>query len=285
MIRTSPVHRRLTRQGQIACLASLILFLFCGVSRAQFCDDNAAIIVGNAVGLPGQEVTVELRGNSLCEVTGLGMAIGHDASRVQFVSAEPSRFLTSYSGDALVFLAAEHNQEGFMSLIWAFDLGFGQGLPPRTIPANTVFASLKYLILPNASGQITLRNESWAYGFPRIKNVYAGETNEIEPALSNGSITVGSSTPLKFRRIDANADGKQDLADAIFVLGFLFVGGQPPTCLKAADANDTGRVDLSDAVFILNFLFAGSAVPPAPYQQCGFDPTPDGLSCAFYPSC
>ena len=55
--------------------------------------------------------------------------------------------------------------------------------------------------------------------------------------------------------------------------------------MKAADANDTGRVDLSDAVFILNYLFVGGAVPPAPFRQCGLDPTPDELGCAVYPSC
>ena len=192
MIRTTPDHRWPTRRRQIACLASLIPLLFCGVSHAQICDDNAAIIVGNAVGLPGQEVTVELRGKSLCEVIGLGMAIGHDPSRVQFVSAEPAPFLTSHAGDGLIFLAAEHNDKGFMSMFWAFDLGFGADIPPRSIPANTVLTILKYLILPDASGQITLRNESWVYGFPRIKNVFGSETAEIEAALFSGSITVGS---------------------------------------------------------------------------------------------
>lgn len=280
-----PEHLCLTRRLAIVCLAPLISVLIGSAARAQICDDNAAIAVGNVVGTPGQQVTVELRGKSLCEVTGLGMAIGHDSSRVQFLSAEPSPFVTGYAGGSLVFLAEEHNDKGFMSMFWVFDLGFGETIPPRSIPANTVLTLLTYSILPNATGQVNLVNESRTYGSPRIENIFTTDTTQILPSLSGGTITVGSSTPSRFRRSDANGDGNQDLADAIFVLSFLFGGAQPPACTKAADVNDSGTVDLSDPVFMLNFYFSGGRAPAAPFRQCGLDPTPDGLGCAFFPSC
>ena len=260
-------------------------FLSASVARAQICDDNAVIAVSNVVGAPGQTVTVEVRGSSLCEVTGLGMAVGHDPARVRFKSAEASPFVKAYARDSLFFLAEGHNADGFMSMFWAFDIGFGEAIPPRSIPANTVLTLLSYTILPNATGQVILRNEDQVYGRPRIENIYTTDTMQISPSLISGSITVGSTTVSMFRRSDANGDGNQDLADAIFVLSFLFGGTQPPACMKAADVNDSGTVDLSDPIFMLNFFFSGGRAPSAPFRVCGLDPTPDSLGCAFSPSC
>jgi regulation of enolase protein 1 (concanavalin A-like superfamily) len=83
-----------------------------------------------------------------------------------------------------------------------------------------------------------------------------------------------------FRRGDTNDDGKADISDAVTTLAFLFLGG--PTkleCDKAADTNDDGRIDLSDPVALLNHLFLGAPAPPAPFVECGLDPTEDALTC------
>ncbi len=90
----------------------------------------------------------------------------------------------------------------------------------------------------------------------------------------------------RFTRGDANADGNQNLTDAVFVLDHLFGGGTEPTCAKSADMNDSGAVDLTDPVFLLNFLFLGRRPsPPAPFAECGFDPTPDDLTCESFQGC
>lgn len=265
--------------------ALIFSLLTCSLARAQDCDANASITVGDTVGDPGEVVEVELRGRSVCEVIGLGMAIGHDQSRVRFLSAEPAPFLTVYAGNSLFFLAEGHDDRGFMSMFWTFDLGFGATIPPRSIPANTVLTKLEYSILPGATGTVILRNEDLAYGFPRIPNNYLTEDRPISPRLFSGSITVGLSGT-EFRRGDVNADGDQDLADAIFILSYLFVGGtRRPPCTKAADANDSGIVDLSDALHLLNYFFSGGVAPAFPFARCGPDPTPDALSCASFPSC
>ena len=88
-----------------------------------------------------------------------------------------------------------------------------------------------------------------------------------------------------FRRGDTNADGKQNLTDAVFVLDHLFGGGDAPPCAKSADANDSGTVDLTDTVFLLNFLFAGGQPPPTPFSECGLDPTIDDLTCESFEGC
>ena len=54
--------------------------------------------------------------------------------------------------------------------------------------------------------------------------------------------------------------------------------------MKAANAIDDGGVDVADAI-ILNSLFAGGGALPEPNGVCGFDPTPDDLSCEASPGC
>ena len=89
----------------------------------------------------------------------------------------------------------------------------------------------------------------------------------------------------RFRRGDANQDGAADLSDAVFTLRALFLGTAPPVCADAADVNDDGVVDISDAVALLGHLFLGTATPPAPFLECGVDPTVDKLPCAAYSAC
>jgi ELWxxDGT repeat protein len=88
-----------------------------------------------------------------------------------------------------------------------------------------------------------------------------------------------------FRRGDVNADGDQDVADAIFLLNFLFAGRAGPPCLDAADANDGGSVNIADAVAILSHLFRDGGALPEPFEACGGDPTADPVDCAAYGPC
>lgn len=87
-----------------------------------------------------------------------------------------------------------------------------------------------------------------------------------------------------FQRGDLG-DGSVTVADAIQVLRYLFERGSTPSCLSSADANDDGRVDVSDAVGIILHLFGGVSTLPAPFGECGTDPTPDELSCVSSEAC
>jgi len=96
----------------------------------------------------------------------------------------------------------------------------------------------------------------------------------------------GCDDRVQFVRGDANADGGNDISDAVFVLNYLFVGGGlVPECAKSADANDSGVLDLTDAIFELNFLFQGGQPIPPPFPGCGLDETEDPLSCEAYAPC
>ena len=98
----------------------------------------------------------------------------------------------------------------------------------------------------------------------------------------------GGGPPLpRFLRGDANASNAIDIADAIFTLSYLFAHGPVPSCLDAADANDSGGIDIADAITILSHLFAQAGPLPAPFGECGVDPTTtdDTLDCSSFPPC
>ena len=89
----------------------------------------------------------------------------------------------------------------------------------------------------------------------------------------------------RFVRGDVSADGSVNLTDAIQVLDSLFQGGPEPACARAADANDDGQLNLSDAVALLLHLVGGAGNLPAPFPDCGLDPTEDPLHCAAHAAC
>jgi hypothetical protein len=94
----------------------------------------------------------------------------------------------------------------------------------------------------------------------------------------------GLLSPMKFKRGDANTDGKVDISDGIAVLDFLFTGQTSLDCEDAGDANRRGGVDVSDAAYLFSFLFLGGPVPPEPFPTCG-TAEESVAGCAKYPPC
>ena len=149
------------------------------------------------------------------------------------------------------------------------------------------------ILIERASGEdfemvVTLNHESrdyldtdvsvdTAYRY-RVKSEngagYSGYSNILETVYQDY---------IPFIRGDANADGRVDIADAIFILSYLFGNGRVPDCMDAADSNDDGSVDIADAIFILKVLFVTGEDFPAPYPFPGRDPTEDSLNCSLYP--
>jgi hypothetical protein len=117
--------------------------------------------------------------------------------------------------------------------------------------------------------------------------ILSNVTERARPDVNRNVVPDDCETPSAavFRRGDAKEDGTLNMTDALIVLRHLFVTGDPLPCRKTADANDDGRVDVSDAIAVLRFLFLGGDGPPAPFPDCGQDPTPDLLECAGYGGC
>lgn len=132
-------------------------------------------------------------------------------------------------------------------------------------------------------------------GVPPVANVVVvgGESRAIcDPGAFVLVQKVAPVTQVPFVRGDANADGKFDIADPVFVIRWLFRGEDGPTCRDAADANDDNVHDASDVIYMLSYLFNvevlgnAPAAPPAPFPGCGLDTTGGTAdSCARYAPC
>lgn len=102
----------------------------------------------------------------------------------------------------------------------------------------------------------------------------------FDRALSEAEIQARWLGAGAFVRGDANGDGQIDLSDAIGLLALLFASASGGPCLEALDVDDSGTLNIADAVSLLAHLFGGSVTPPAPFPDCGVDPTPPSLGCA-----
>jgi hypothetical protein len=58
-------------------------------------------------------------------------------------------------------------------------------------------------------------------------------------------------------RGDTNADGQQNISDAIRILGCLFLGEECPATDCVLDVNDDAEFNISDAISLLAYLFLG----------------------------
>lgn len=86
--------------------------------------------------------------------------------------------------------------------------------------------------------------------------------------------------PRGFVRGDVERGMEHNITDAIRILEGVFQDASRLDCLDAADVDDDGFVEITDAVYLLRNLFSVGPPPPAPYQECGEDPTDDdGIGC------
>ncbi len=118
---------------------------------------------------------------------------------------------------------------------------------------------------------------------------------ELEIRWTDGTITYQTTevdrvvTVFKapsFLRGDVNVDGNVDLSDAVAHLSSLFLGAGEVECADAADSNDDGDTDISDPISTLTALFlGGDAIPPPGIEDCGTDPSDDGLGCGSFAPC
>lgn len=111
----------------------------------------------------------------------------------------------------------------------------------------------------------------------------AGRT--LEPEVRGLDLLVRRSdgAGADFVRGDANADGRVDVADALFLLQHVLATGATVLCEKAGDSNDDGRLDLADVVSIIAYRFSEGPAPTSPFPECGSDSSDDGLVCQNSP--
>ncbi len=171
------------------------------------------------------------------------------------------------------FLFADENEENAEGLINSVQLR------PYPMSADEIEA----LGWPTAAGLLAM--DCNKNGAPDACDIASGASTDAD---DNGIPDECERPPeATFKRGDANADGKRDIADAIKVLGYLFGGGATQLgCLDTGDANDDGKIDIADAIKILGHLFASTGPLPEPFDTCAGDPTgADLLDCQVYEPC
>jgi len=96
-------------------------------------------------------------------------------------------------------------------------------------------------------------------------------------------LTRRESTEEIFRRGDVQADGRINIADALYLLNALFRRGPAPPCARAADANNDGRLSVADGLAALTHVFRGTPLP-APSLSCGVG-SENALTCESFAPC
>ncbi len=110
----------------------------------------------------------------------------------------------------------------------------------------------------------------------------SGEVEDYQVSIYDNC---GQCEGQEFIRGDADQNNQVDDADVTFIMNYLLMGGSKPKCMDAADADDNGVVDIGDTTFILHYVNGGGPPPPAPFPDCGPDPTSDTLTCDQYDYC
>lgn len=64
-----------------------------------------------------------------------------------------------------------------------------------------------------------------------------------------------------FLRGDANADGRIDLGDVVYLVGYLYRSGPAPIPMEAGNANCDEGIEVEDIVYLLNYILRGGPVP------------------------
>lgn len=117
---------------------------------------------------------------------------------------------------------------------------------------------------------------TWPAGtVTRLYDLPADQQLTLDEALSGTT----------FVRADDDGSGEINISDAIYSLTYQFASGPVPGCLDAADTDDSGEINISDPLYNLAYQFADGPEPPAPFPDCGADPSIDAVRCRDFPPC
>lgn len=238
-------------------------------------DPDHVLGVEDFVGYVGQSRSLAIiydhQGPDPIRVNGVSFGLMHDPSRVQLSGVSLGSGYSSLTGGGPSYYQINLYPTGF-TFGALNDFLYNGAFEPGSYELVTAWYSLI-----DAGDSALEFTESLGNPPVPLSVATLPAVTRIQPTAIDGVVEATIPT---FRRGDANDDGVVDIGDAIRVLHQLFVPGQPGRiCEDASDVNDDSAADISDAVHLLSYLFTSGPAIPAPFPDCGTDPTLDSLGC------
>lgn len=219
---------------------------------------------------------------------GFSMGISHDDSLLEVTSVGftgPVAALDGGNGPGFAELSIYSNgwTGGVVySFIGAETITFSTG---GDIVVNADYSTVPGALTGDEDGAATTLTWDSGLGSPPVSNVMVVGGNSLAAQLNDAAITLQAVSATPFLRSDANADGRNDVADAIWMLSDLFLGGPSYNCIGANDANGDGLYDTADPVFVISYQFLDGAAPSAPFPDCGIAANQQPTDCLEHPYC
>jgi len=261
--------------------SALLLMVMAGIPAAAQ-DPNYALLVTDAAGLPGAQVTcLATLDNAGGDLRAWSYGVCHNASVISLVGAvSGSTTQTVNRGGPPEFESLDlFPGEGVTHAVVICFMSCG-ALP---IGNDYELVEITYqleLALPQSSEVCFCETLGTP---PVVVLVSDPEGNDIIPVTECGTVAVQNQP---FRRSDCNNNGQLTIGDSVYQLEVLFgLTGLTPDCEDACDSNDDGIDDIGDVIFSLCYQFNFGPPPPEPFPRCGLDASADTLDCGSYDHC
>ncbi|OUU22878.1 MAG: hypothetical protein CBC13_06870 [Planctomycetia bacterium TMED53] len=257
-------------------------------------DKNATYSPDDGNASFSAEITVSETDNSALgapfpnETQGFSMGLAHDSALLEATSVAFSGPVAALDGgNGPGFAETSIYTDGWTagvvySFIGAETITFSTGGDTAIIAEYSTVAGA---LAGDEDGETTTLSWSSGLGSPPVTNVMVVAGNSLAANLNDGTITFEAVSVTPFLRSDANADSRNDVADAIWMLSDLFLGGPTYNCLGANDANADGFYDTADPIHVINYQFLDGSAPSAPFPDCGVAPDQEPEDCLEYPGC
>ncbi|MDE0959561.1 MAG: hypothetical protein OSB09_02150 [Planctomycetota bacterium] len=218
---------------------------------------------------------------------GFSMGLGHDSALLEATSvtlAGPVAALDGGNGPD--FAESSIYIDGItVGCVYSFVGAETISYTSASTVVQAAYSTVAGALTGDTDGATTTLNWTGGLGSPNVTNVMVVGGASSPAETQDGSITLVAASVTAYLRSDANADGRNDVSDAIWMLTDLFLGGPHLDCNGASDANGDGGFDVADPTFVIQYQFLEGPAPSAPYPSCGTTAGQEPADCTTYPSC
>jgi len=221
------------------------------------------------------------------QTQGFSMGLGHDQTMLEATAvtlAGPVAALDGGNGPS--FAESSIYPDGFtLGCVYSFVGAETISFTSAETVAVASYSTIPSALIGDTDGASTSLTWTGGLGSPNVTNVVVVGGGSIAAETNDGTVTLNAASVTPYLRSDANHDGRNDVADAIWMLSDLFLGGTHNDCDGANDANGDGGYDVADPTFVIQYQFLEGSAPPAPYPDCGTTPGQLAEDCNSYPPC